>query len=205
MCLSILCASGVPHSLTHASGVETGFARMENAEPSPTAGGFCLSFPSFSGNRPLDLGAVLKKKIKPAFQKVGIVGVGWYTFRDTVGNHVGRDGRAPVDDTRLPAPRHLARDQQIFAGHGTALFELAVPCGECLPVPAHSHDHYEETVYGVEGVLTWTVNGKANRRRTRRRALHSARRYPAFRQQRKQECEDPLCDHASSSTSGVFP
>jgi quercetin dioxygenase-like cupin family protein len=29
-----------------------------------------------------------------------------------------------------------------------------------LPAPAHSHDHYEETVYGVDGVLTWTVDGK---------------------------------------------
>lgn len=27
--------------------------------------------------------------------------------------------------------------------------------------PAHSHDHYEETIYGIEGVLTWTVDGKA--------------------------------------------
>jgi quercetin dioxygenase-like cupin family protein len=26
--------------------------------------------------------------------------------------------------------------------------------------PAHSHDHYEETIYGLDGVLTWTVNGK---------------------------------------------
>jgi quercetin dioxygenase-like cupin family protein len=26
--------------------------------------------------------------------------------------------------------------------------------------PARSHDHYEETIYGVSGVLTWTVDGK---------------------------------------------
>jgi quercetin dioxygenase-like cupin family protein len=25
---------------------------------------------------------------------------------------------------------------------------------------AHSHDHYEETIYGIEGVLTWTVDGR---------------------------------------------
>ena len=29
-----------------------------------------------------------------------------------------------------------------------------------LAAPAHSHDHYEETIYGIEGVLTWTVDGK---------------------------------------------
>ena len=28
------------------------------------------------------------------------------------------------------------------------------------PAPAHSHDHYEETIYGIDGVLTWTVDGK---------------------------------------------
>lgn len=26
--------------------------------------------------------------------------------------------------------------------------------------PAHSHDHYEETIYRIDGVLTWTVDGK---------------------------------------------
>lgn len=42
-----------------------------------------------------------------------------------------------------------------------AAFELLVAASQRLPVPAHSHDHYEETIYGVAGVLTWTVNGKA--------------------------------------------
>jgi quercetin dioxygenase-like cupin family protein len=41
-----------------------------------------------------------------------------------------------------------------------AAFELAVPAAQRLPAPAHSHDHYEETIYGVDGVLTWTVDGK---------------------------------------------
>jgi len=40
-----------------------------------------------------------------------------------------------------------------------ALFELTVPAAQRLAAPAHSHDHYEETVYGLEGVLTWTVDG----------------------------------------------
>jgi quercetin dioxygenase-like cupin family protein len=40
-----------------------------------------------------------------------------------------------------------------------ALFELTVPAAQRLAAPVHSHDHYEETVYGIEGVLTWTVNG----------------------------------------------
>jgi quercetin dioxygenase-like cupin family protein len=39
-----------------------------------------------------------------------------------------------------------------------ALFEFDVPAGARVPV-AHSHDGYEETVYGLEGTLTWTVEG----------------------------------------------
>jgi quercetin dioxygenase-like cupin family protein len=40
-----------------------------------------------------------------------------------------------------------------------AAFELIIPCSARLPAPAHSHDHYEETVYGIDGVSTWTVDG----------------------------------------------
>src|SRR5690242_13542526 len=40
-----------------------------------------------------------------------------------------------------------------------AAFELTVAASLRLPAPAHSHDHYEETIYGLEGVLTWTVDG----------------------------------------------
>ena len=41
-----------------------------------------------------------------------------------------------------------------------ALFEIVVPGEQRLAAPAHSHDHYEETIYGLEGVLTWTVDEK---------------------------------------------
>jgi quercetin dioxygenase-like cupin family protein len=41
-----------------------------------------------------------------------------------------------------------------------AAFELTVPSAQRLAAPAHSHDHYEETIYGIDGVLTWTVDGK---------------------------------------------
>jgi quercetin dioxygenase-like cupin family protein len=39
-----------------------------------------------------------------------------------------------------------------------AVFEFHVPAGAKVPV-AHSHDGYEETIYGLEGVLSWTVEG----------------------------------------------
>ena len=41
-----------------------------------------------------------------------------------------------------------------------AVFELIVPGAQRLAAPAHSHDHYEETIYGINGVLTWTVDGR---------------------------------------------
>lgn len=46
------------------------------------------------------------------------------------------------------------------SGGTIAAFELIVPATQRLAAPAHSHDHYEETIYGIEGVLTWTVDGR---------------------------------------------
>ena len=44
------------------------------------------------------------------------------------------------------------------SGGSVAVFEFAVPAG--MKVAAgHSHNGYEETIYGLEGVLTWTVEG----------------------------------------------
>ena len=37
-----------------------------------------------------------------------------------------------------------------------AVFEFDVPAGARVAA-AHSHDGYEETIYGLTGVLTWTV------------------------------------------------
>ncbi len=39
------------------------------------------------------------------------------------------------------------------------MFELTVPAGKSLPAPAHRHDHYEESGYGLEGTLTFNVEG----------------------------------------------
>jgi quercetin dioxygenase-like cupin family protein len=40
-----------------------------------------------------------------------------------------------------------------------SVFEVSVPAGQKLPAPAHQNDAYEEILYGIEGVLTWTVDG----------------------------------------------
>ena len=68
----------------------------------------------------------------------------------------------PADETIRLGP--LAVRFLLTAEHSTgsiAAFELTVPSGQRLTAPAHSHDHYEETIYGIAGVVTWTVDGKA--------------------------------------------
>jgi len=67
----------------------------------------------------------------------------------------------PSDETIRLGP--LAVRFLITGEHATgsiAAFELTVPSAQRLAAPPHSHDHYEETIYGLEGVLTWTVDGR---------------------------------------------
>jgi quercetin dioxygenase-like cupin family protein len=70
-------------------------------------------------------------------------------------------GINPADETIRLGPlvvRFLITGEN---SNGTAaIFELFVPASQRLAAPAHSHDHYEETIYGIDGVLTWTVDGK---------------------------------------------
>ena len=52
--------------------------------------------------------------------------------------------------------RFLVEGEQ--PGGSVAVFEFDVPAGSKVAA-AHSHDGYEETIYGLEGVLTWTIEG----------------------------------------------
>ena len=45
------------------------------------------------------------------------------------------------------------------SGGSVAVFEFVVPAGARVPI-AHSHDGFEETIYGLEGRLTWTVGDR---------------------------------------------
>ena len=40
-----------------------------------------------------------------------------------------------------------------------SVFECFVPANSEMPAP-HSHDAFEETIYGLEGTTSWTVNGR---------------------------------------------
>jgi len=44
-------------------------------------------------------------------------------------------------------------------GGSLTMFEFLVPRGVRVPAP-HSHEAFEETVYGLEGVNCWTVDGR---------------------------------------------
>jgi quercetin dioxygenase-like cupin family protein len=73
----------------------------------------------------------------------------------TTGLHVN-----PSDETIRLGPlavRFLLTGD--YSSSSVAAFEVEVPAGQRLAAPAHSHDHYEETIYGIAGVLTWTVDG----------------------------------------------
>ncbi len=43
-----------------------------------------------------------------------------------------------------------------------SIFEVFVPAGQKLAAPAHKNDAYEEVLYGIQGVLTWVVDGVPN-------------------------------------------
>src|SRR4051812_38632968 len=46
------------------------------------------------------------------------------------------------------------------SGGSAAVFEAGIRARGRMPAP-HSHDGFEETVYGLEGVATWTIDGTA--------------------------------------------
>jgi len=56
------------------------------------------------------------------------------------------------------AIRFLLEGEQ--SAGSVAVFEFDVPAGARIAA-AHSHDGYEETIYGLEGVLIWTIEGTA--------------------------------------------
>ena len=54
--------------------------------------------------------------------------------------------------------RFLVEDSD--SGGSVSVFECYVPANSRMPAP-HSHDAFEETIYGLEGVTTWTIDGES--------------------------------------------
>src|SRR5260221_61911 len=85
----------------------------------------------------------------------------WYWFR---GWDVGQENK-----TQITMKNEMIRIGQIEVrfllesaetNGSLAMFEFTVPVGARVPMP-HSHERYDETIYGLEGLITFTVNGKA--------------------------------------------
>jgi len=60
---------------------------------------------------------------------------------------------------------HVDADE---SGGSVSVFECEAPANARMPAP-HSHDDFDETVFGLDGVTTFTVGGE-------RTDLHPARR-----------------------------
>ena len=61
-----------------------------------------------------------------------------------------------VADSQMPYDGFVSTEDEgntfaraIDTNGSVALFELTVPAAQRLAAPVHSHDHYEETIYGI--------------------------------------------------------
>src|SRR5688572_12594707 len=79
--------------------------------------------------------------------------------------------RAPLEEKKMMNAHEVIRVGPIEvrfrleSGHtagSMTMFEFSVPANARVPVP-HSHDAFDETVYGLEGVATWTLDGQKTR------------------------------------------
>src|ERR671935_1771989 len=67
------------------------------------------------------------------------------------------------------------------SGGSVTVFECLVPADAKVPIP-HSHDGFEETIYGLEGVSTWTIDGQARELAPGDIGVHPARPGPRVRE-----------------------
>jgi quercetin dioxygenase-like cupin family protein len=62
---------------------------------------------------------------------------------------------APIRVGALTVRFHVDADE---SGGSVSVFECEVPADARMPAP-HSHDEFDETVFGLDGVTTFTVGG----------------------------------------------
>src|SRR5215204_4134350 len=67
-------------------------------------------------------------------------------------------GHSMTEEIRIGQLAIRFRLEGEASGGSVAVFEFDIPAGARVPA-AHSHDAYEETIYGLEGVLSWTIDG----------------------------------------------
>jgi quercetin dioxygenase-like cupin family protein len=61
----------------------------------------------------------------------------------------------PIPVGALTMTFHVEAEQ---SNGSLTVFEVDVPVGARVPAP-HSHDEFEETIFGLRGTTTWTVDG----------------------------------------------
>src|SRR5215217_4123689 len=65
----------------------------------------------------------------------------------------------PSEEIRIGGIAVRYRLEGEASGGSVAVFEFDVAAGARVP-GAHSHDGFEETIYGLEGVLSWTLDAE---------------------------------------------
>lgn len=64
-----------------------------------------------------------------------------------------------MDTIRIGQIEIRFRLEAADTGGKLTMFECLVPANARVPIP-HSHDSFDETIYGLEGSLSWTVGGR---------------------------------------------
>jgi quercetin dioxygenase-like cupin family protein len=73
----------------------------------------------------------------------------------------GSDLSSTASETITVGPFHVRFVVEGSDSNGSvSVFECDVPAGSQMAAP-HSHDAFEETIYGLEGVTTWTIEGNS--------------------------------------------
>ena len=111
------------------------------------ANGFYLCLGTSSRTKAARLGCVLKRKVRPVFVKLGVVGVGWHTFRHTVGTMLAemgehqltirdylRHSNLSVTNKYLQAASKTKRNAQ------ARVVEAILPVGAILPAGSKKQD-----------------------------------------------------------------
>ena len=82
------------------------------------------------------------------------------------------------------------------------LFELTIPPLVHVPIP-HIHRKYDETIFGLDGNMTWTLRDEPTPV-VRQRSLHPARRPPLLREPPPHHRPNPLSPDPRRRRAGVL-
>ena len=88
--------------------------------------------------------------------------------------------------------------------NGTAsVFECYVPANSRMPAP-HSHDGFEETIYGLEGITSWTIDGETSRSAPAKR-VRQARANPRVSEPGERRRENALHRNSGGVRARLLP